>query len=119
MASTAPGTGSGRLERWLTSGLEAQGWSEELLTPAGFLGLMALDMARFQDQMQPGQNKAANNRELRLTLAEFRALSAPAEGSVVDQTANQQSGGDAGAADPGGPAGGDVVPFGRPRPAAG
>lgn len=120
-AGAAPGTGAGQLEQRFNAVLQAQGWSEELLTYAGLLGLMVLDMARFQEQMQPGQNKAANNRELRLTLAEFRAQSASAGGSAVDddEEPDQPAGGQPVAPDPDPAEGGDVVPFGRRSPAAG
>lgn len=109
------GEAQGPVERWIRAELEAAGWTPTLRTPAGSLGAMAIDLAQTQDRMKPGQNKAANNRELRLTMQDFRALAEPAKGDAVDEAADEQPRRDARAPDPAAAGGGNVRPFGRGR----
>lgn len=109
----------GPVERRIRAELRQAGWTADSVGPDASLAAQAVDLAATQDRTLAARDKATLNRELRMTMADFRAKKAPAKGDVVDEAADESPGGGAGAPDSAGEPHGNVRPFGRRRPEAG
>lgn len=101
------------VEKRTRSELKDLGLTARSVGPLATFGVIAINLAQTMDRTAAARDLAALSRELRQVMERIRQIAVPAKGDEVDEVANNDAGGSAGAPAEGDPPS-NVRVFGRP-----